>query len=386
MGDYTMYVNGSTVKSARLNGLEIKEIRDANTQTVLWQKKVAEYFYFEDISGNANTLTLTKYNNAPTVNLEYSTDQTNWQTWDENNNVRTYTIPANGKFYLRGDNTAFGGSSNDDYYHFGSNGSINANGNLMTLLDKSGNLKTAGNYAFRRLFQSWTNLKKPPYITATTAGNHSFSYTFAQSGITTSPEIFVTSTTGDYTFANMCYNCKSLTDAGTIHTTDLSNSYTFYETFYGCSALANVPSFTLNSISGGTNHCMYMFRDCTSITDGRNVKLNAQNLGVASLRGMYFHCTSLSIPSEIKATSLSDGNGDTNNGSLAQMFYNCSNLGAIMVHFTSWNGGNCTHNWTYGTKSSGQFYKPTALQQTKNASGNTTDANYIPYNWNVISI
>lgn len=365
--------------------IEIKEIRNTSTQTVLWRKEVAEYLYFEDISGNANTLTLTKYNNAPTVNLEYSTDQTNWQTWDENNNVRTYTIPANGKFYLRGDNTAFGGSHYDDYYHFSSDGNINANGNLMTLLDKSGKSTTAGDYAFFRLFQGWTNLKKPPYITATTAGSNSFSYTFAQSGITTSPEILVTTTTGDYTFSHMFYSCKSLTDAGTLYTTDLSNSYTFDSMFSYCTALANVPSFTLNSISGGTNHCLWMFRACKSITDGRNVKLNTQNLGVASLRGMFFDCTSLTTAPEIKATSLSYSNDTTYEGSLSDMFRNCSKLGVIMVHFTSWNSGKYTYKWTHGTKSSGQFYKPTALLQTKNAGGNTTDANYIPYNWNVIS-
>lgn len=365
--------------------IEIKEIRNTSTQTVLWRKEVAEYLYFEDISGNANTLTLTKYNNAPTVNLEYSTDQTNWQTWDENNNVRTYTIPANGKFYLRGDNTAFGGSNYNDYYHFSSDGNINANGNLMTLLDKSGKSTTAGDYAFLRLFQGWTNLKKPPYITATTAGSESFSYTFAQSGITTSPEILVTTTTGDYTFSHMFDSCKSLTDAGTLYTTDLSNSHTFDSMFIYCTALANVPSFTLNSISGGTNHCVWMFRGCKSITDGRNVKLNTQNLGVASLRGMFFDCTSLTTAPEIKATSLSYSNDTTYEGSLSHMFCNCSKLGVIMVHFTSWNSGKYTYKWTHGTKSSGQFYKPTALLQTKNAGGNTTDANYIPYNWNVIS-
>ena len=96
------------------------------------------------------------------------------------------------------------------------------------------------------------------------------------------------------------------------------------------------------------------------------LKLNATSLGVASYRGMFFDCKKLVTPPEIMATALSDGNGDAANGSLAQMFYNCTKLASIKVHFTSWNSGNYTRNWTYGTKSSGTFYKPSTLPSTKN--------------------
>ena len=352
--------------------------------------ELPNYLCFADASGSSNTLTLTKYNTngqAPTTNLEYSTDKVNWNTWVETNNVRSYTIPANGKVYLRGDNTAFGyGDNTTDYHNFSSTGNINASGDLMTLLDKSGNLRTVGVAAFRQIFRNWSNLKTPPSISATTAGRLSFNNAFSYSGITSSPEIFVTETTGQSSFYQAFYHCESLVNAGAIHTTDLTNAHTFSETFYYCTALVKAPSFTLNSINGGTNHCMYMFRGCTNLTNVSALKLNATSLGVASYRGMFFECKNLVTPPEIMATALSSGEGDTANGSLAQMFYNCTKLASIKVHFTSWNSGNYTRNWTYGTKSSGTFYKPSSLPSTKNTSGNTTNPHYIPYNWSVSNI
>ncbi len=386
----TLTIGGKTVQDITIGAKQVKSIYDNTNQVLLWEKTTPNYLCFTDASGSSNTLTLTKYNTngqAPTTNLEYSIDKVNWNTWVETNNVRSYTIPANGKVYLRGDNTAFGyGDNTTDYHNFSSTGNINASGDLMTLLDKSGNLRTVGVAAFRQIFRNWSNLKTPPSISATIAGRLSFNNAFSYSGITSSPEIFVTETTGQSSFYQAFYHCESLVNAGAIHTTDLTNAHTFSETFYYCTALVKAPSFTLNSINGGTNHCMYMFRRCTNLTNVSALKLNATSLGVASYRGMFFDCKNLVTPPEIMATALSDGNGDAANGSLAQMFCNCTKLASIKVHFTSWNSGNYTRNWTHGTKSSGTFYKPSSLPSTKNTSGNTTNPHYIPYNWSVSNI
>lgn len=370
--------------------LRVKEIKNNDNGTIYIDPYYIDYLCFTDTSGSENTLTFRKYNTngqAPTVSLEYSTDKENWTTWTESNNVRTYTIPANGKVYLRGDNTAFGyGDNLTDYHNFSSTGTINASGDLMTLLDKSGKLRAVGVAAFRQIFKNWANLKTPPSISATTADRLAFNNAFTSSGITSSPEIFVTTTTGRSAFYQAFYQCQSLVDAGDIHTTDLTDDYTFSETFYGCTALVKAPSFTLNSINGGTNHCMYMFRGCTNLTNVSALKLNATSIGVASYRGMFFDCKNLVTPPEIMATALSNGYGDTANGSLAQMFYNCTKLASIKVHFTSWSSGNYTKKWTYNTKSTGTFYKPSSLPSTKNTGGNTTNPNYIPYNWTVSNI
>lgn len=438
--------------------------------------ELPNYLCFADASGSSNTLTLTKYNTngqAPTTNLEYSTDKVNWNTWVETNNVRSYTIPANGKVYLRGDNTAFGyGDNTTDYHNFSSTGNINASGDLMTLLDKSGNLRTVGVAAFRQIFRNWSNLKTPPSISATTAGRLSFNNAFSYSGITSSPEIFVTETTGQSSFYQAFYRCESLVNAGAIHTTDLTTAHTFSETFYYCTALVKAPSFTLNSINGGTNHCMCMFKGCSSLTSASNITLNATtipnsayeqmfyecsalvtpptitssaltisdrgllqmfrkctslttapNLNIATLdssgirhcydlfrecssltdvtkvklnatvlynqsyHSVFYGCTNLVTPPEIKATSYYSDSSSTTNGSFCEMFYNCSKLSTIKVHFTTWdNNGRGTKNWTYGTKSSGTFYKPSSLPSTKNTSGNTTNPDFIPYNWSVSNI
>lgn len=368
--------------------LRVKEIKNNDNGTIYIDPYYIDYLCFADASGSSNTLTLTKYNTngyAPTINLEYSTDKVNWTTWVETNNARSYTIPANGKVYLRGDNTAFGNTQNNtDYHNFSSSGNVNASGDLMTLLDKSGRLRSVGDAAFRKLFQDWTKLKSAPTISAVSAGFLSFNNAFTNSGITSSPEIFVTTVNSRSSFYAAFKDCSSLTTAGAIHITNL-NGYTLGSLFENCTSLTTAPSLTVSSISG-ENSCYNMFKGCTNLTNVSALKLNATSLGVASYRGMFFDCKNLVTPPEIMATALSNGDGDTANGSLAQMFYNCTKLASIKVHFTSWSSGNYTKNWTYGTKSSGTFYKPSSLPSTKNTSGNTSNPNYIPYNWTVTNI
>ena len=454
--------------------LRVKEIKNNNNGTIYLDPYYVDYLCFTDASGSSNTLTLTKTDTgglAPSVNLEYSTDKVNWTTWTETNNVRTYTIPANGKVYLRGDNTAFGNTQNDtDYHNFSSSGNVNASGDLMTLLDKSGRLRSVGGAAFRRLFQNWTNLKSAPTISATSAGFLSFNNAFANSGITSSPEIFVITVDGRSTFYAAFKNCSSLTTAGAIHTTNL-NGYTLGSMFENCTSLTTTPSFTISSISeanacytmfkgctsltsasnitlnattipnsayeqmfnecsalvsaptitssaltigdrglqqmfrnctslttapnlnistldsSGIRHCYDLFRNCSALTDVTKVKLNATTLYNQSYHSVFNGCTSLVTPPEIMATTYFSDSTSTTNGSFVEMFYNCSKLSTIKVHFTTWqNNGRGTKMWTYGTKSSGTFYKPSTLPSTKNTSGNTTNPHYIPYNWTVTNI
>ena len=325
----SIVIGNKTISSIQIGNKTVERIEIGGKTAY----ELPDYLCFTDVSGSSNTLTLTKNGNAPTVSLEYSTDKVNWTTWTENNGVRTYIIPANGKVYLRGDNTAFGYSQNNtDYHNFSSTGNVNTSGDLMTIIDKTGQTKTIETAAFKLLFINWTTLITAPSISATTVGENGMN--------------------------NM---------------------------FYGCSNLVSTPSMTISSINGG-GACNNMFNGCSSLTDTSGLKLNATSLPNGAYKQMFRGCSNLVTPPEIMATSLSDGSGNTQNGSLAYMFYGCSKLNTIKVHFTSWNSGNCTRDWTYGTKSSGTFYKPSSLPSTKNTSGNTSNPHYIPYNWTVTNI
>ncbi len=188
------------------------------------------------------------------------------------------------------------------------------------------------------------------------------------------------------TFYEMFRGCTSLVNASGITATKTTEwkGRLFGGMFNGCTALTSTPTITIGSLTSGTGaHCNSMFRDCTSLTTV-NMQLNATTLYTAAYKVMFYGCTSLVNAPEIKATSISGESG--NNGALADMFNRCSKLNTIKVHFTSWNSGNYTQNWTYGTKSTGTFYKPSSLPSTKNTSGNTTNPHYIPYNWTITNI
>ena len=136
MGDYIMRIDGQTVKGASINGSDIKEIRNATTQTVLWRKPAPNYFYFEDRSGAANSISITKTGDqAEWLSLEYSTDKQTWSTWDFS---QTLTIPANGKVYLRGDNATYGFGFNSNNYHtFNCTGNYAVGGDVWSIMDGS---------------------------------------------------------------------------------------------------------------------------------------------------------------------------------------------------------------------------------------------------------
>lgn len=283
-----------------------------------------------------------------------------------------------------------------------------------------------GTYAYSQLFYGCTDLKLSPHLLpATNVSGSGYDYMFCGCSALEVMPIISATDFGNNACRDMFYGCSALTQqwvSATVtdstktnisFTIASSNSNAFKEMFRGCTSLVNAsgitatkttewhtsvfagmfngctsltstPTITIGSLASGTNsHCHSMFNGCTSLTTV-NMQLNATTLYYGSYKLMFSGCTSLVNAPEIKATTLSDGSGNTDNGSLAYMFQNCSKLASIKVHFTSWNSGSCTKNWTYGTKSTGTFYKPSSLPSTKNASGNTTNPHYIPYDWTVV--
>ena len=229
--------------------------------------------------------------------------------------------------------------------------------------------------------------------------------------LTTAPSLTISSMSDTNCCANMFYGCSSLTDASNIRLNAVTvTDHSYYYMFYNCSSLTTAPVFTASDItvenygmnamfrgSGlttapsvkivneGVQGTDSTFRECSSLTDASNFKLNATSLDKRSCYTMFQDCSNLVTPPEIMATTLYGNTSDSGQGSLAGMFRNCSKLNTIKVHFTSWNT-QATQNWTYGCKNSGTFYKPTSLPATKNASGNTSNPHYIPYNWTITNI
>ena len=70
---------------------------------------------------------------------------------------------------------------------------------------------------------------------------------------------------------------------------------------------------------------------------------------------MFEGCSSLTTAPDLPATALA-------NSCYRGMFYGCSSLSSITVHFTDWDGAtDATSFWVYGVAPSGEFHCPDAL-------------------------
>lgn len=336
---------------------------------------------FHDVSGSANTLTLTKTGKPAAVGLEYSTDKVNWSTWNESNGVRTYSIPANGTVWVRGNNSGFSESSSN-YYKFAFSKNAHSNGTVMSLVDKTcQSAVIPSNGAFRQLFQGSTTLKKAPALTANGLKDSCYYGTFdGCSGLADVSNIQLGArvvSASAYTI--MFRGCSSIVTPPTFTNVALTaGTGSMNDMFKNCSSMTSVPSMNVGSVSA--NSFWSAFYGCTSITDASPIKLNAVNMFSNCYRGMFSGCTGLVTAPEIMGTDFANASGCFN-----LMFANCTSLKTIKVHFTSWDT-NQTSNWTQGVGSTGTFYKPSSLPSTKNSSGNPSGSDYIPYNWNVANI
>lgn len=450
-------------ESITIGGKDVSSIAIAG-ETV-WNKQAlitSPLRVVNNVAGSAITVTLTRNGSPADINIEYSTDNVNWNTWTETNGVRSMSIAQNGNLYLRGNNPngLNPTNSDSDYYSFTADKKYAMAGDIRSLVSRY-EIDDLPNSCFRRFFFNSTTLEVASYmrLPATRPGRWAYLHLFnGCTGLISAPhELPATNLVNSNNYDGRCYgfmfkNCSSLTTMPRIKATDFGfqscyemfknctsltqqwasdtvsvntkekisftiesgndTTQCFYGMFYGCtalvdasgivatqttnwkeavcqnmfrdcSALTSAPSITFGSFASGYSHCQGMFQGCTSLVSTPNIHLDAPTLYALTYKNMYYGCTHLTTAPEIKATTLTDSGTNHENGSLAIMFYNCSSLTYIKVNFTDWNNGYYTQQWTYGLPSSGRFDCPSGLAQTKNASGNTTNPHYIPYNWSI---
>lgn len=106
---------------------------------------------------NGGTITLTKTGSPTVVELEYSIDGgATWQVWEEAGNVRSITLAAGQKMYVRNTSetsTIFSKDTNN-YYYFIITGACYCGGPLESLLCKDKGNAIETEYCFYRLFRS----------------------------------------------------------------------------------------------------------------------------------------------------------------------------------------------------------------------------------------
>ena len=118
--------------------------RSANSVPEGWnvEEYIPDYFYVEDCSGEANTLTITKSDvNAPDVNVEYSYDGKGWTAAPTTTvDGISIAVPANSKVYIRGVNATWNaydyinGISEHRYNTINCAKNYNIGGNIMSVI------------------------------------------------------------------------------------------------------------------------------------------------------------------------------------------------------------------------------------------------------------
>ena len=254
-----MSINLDNVTNILLGNTPVEQVTDSQGN-VLWSAAIdpsTVHFYVEDISGAANTLSIVKENtNAPTIEVFYSTDQTNWSSMGSTSTTGiTATIPANGRLYLKATANAWGGSG--VYNSITASGNHNVGGNIMSLL-------YGDNFKDKTVFPS--------------GSTSNFQYLFMSDNKLVSAENLVLPAT---TLASYCYNgmfggCTSLTTAPALPATTLAGSC-YYQMFSSCTSLTTAPELPATTLA---EQCYYsMFRGCTSLN---SVTTYAQDISATS--------------------------------------------------------------------------------------------------------
>ncbi|MEE1062030.1 MAG: leucine-rich repeat protein, partial [Paludibacteraceae bacterium] len=206
----------------------------------------------------------------------YSFDGKTWTPLLNNENITLENVGD--RVYFKGYNPngfdqtmSYGGPR----LQFVMNGSISANGSVMSLIDGKGE----------------TNIIPNSFC---------FSWMFTDCDITHAPELPATSLT-EGCYQGMFSRCRYLKEAPELPATKLANSC-YNEMFNGCSSLTIAPDLPATEL---TDFCYAeMFVDCESLTQAP--KLHATKLAKSCYGGMFIRCTSLTEAPELPATTLAD--------------------------------------------------------------------------------
>ena len=193
---------------------------------------------------NGGDITLTKNGSPTEVTLEYLLEGTpNWITWTESSNVRTITLTAGQKVFIRNTSETQTSFSVDasNYYQFAFTGTVETHGNINSLLCKNAeSVISLTSFCYAFVFNACTSLITAPNLPANTLA--------------------------DYCYYRMFQNCTSLTTAPELPSTTLVQSC-YAHMFRECTSLIVAPELPANTLVA---YCYYaMFHSCTSLRDIR---------------------------------------------------------------------------------------------------------------------
>ena len=213
--------------------------------------------------------------------LYYSTDTINWSEW--NGTQISSAIDNNTHYiYLCGLRNMYIAGSTKNFVLTTSvvNGTIQCSGNIETLLDfemvAQGEHPSMMDNCFANLFYDCSTLTTAPSLPATRLASRCYESMFAY--------------------------CLSLINAPSLPATTLADEC-YASMFYSCSSLTTAPSLPAMTMSPSCYNAM--FSSCTSLTTAPS--LPATTLASYCYAGMFAWCRLLTTAPSLPATTLADG-------------------------------------------------------------------------------
>lgn len=276
-------------------------------------------FRFENADNSPVFIELSKsgtYGSPSNITLSYSSDGSTWSTWDSSVHPYTfeYEIPVGGTLYLKGDNWGTGNhayGNNGNWWHFTADGDVECHGNIMYLVDSTGQSLTAK--PFSHLFDGMAeHLLTAPELPATTLVNNCYLALFSGcTSLVEAPELPATSLVKDC-YASMFSGCTSLVNTPNLPATAMAENC-YASMFYGCSSITVQPTLVGEVLASGCYQGM--FRG-TSITTAQLPQV--MNLETSCYLQMYAD-TLISAAPELPATRMF-------RSAYSGMFYGCTRL------------------------------------------------------------
>lgn len=345
--------------------------------------------YLRFTAREASTITR---NSGYTSSLEYSVDGKVWNTFDSST---TISLSVGETVYFKGSNQTLA-SSDSNYTQFVMTGSIEASGNIMSLLygdNFDGKLTMPKNNTFNSLFKDCTALRTPPELPATSFKAACYKSMFMGcSNLLVAPVLpAINVNGGGYEYTNMFYGCTSIVAAPELPATTLSYGC-YSHMFEGCSSMTTPPA--LPAVKAEGECYSSMFKGCTSLVTCPTIF--ATSVSYASFRSMFENCRAMTSVPALPSTTLANYcyygmfkncASITNapelpaatlvNNCYSQMFYNCAKIDYIKMLATYISATGSLSNWLYGVSSTGTFVKSASM--TTLPSG----ASGIPNGWDV---
>jgi len=338
-----------------MNGFNLSDIQDAKLGTTqlssiylgstkLWPTTPIdysqEYFTIESLEDN-NTLSWKINGNVSAKTIYWSTDKTNWISVSSSSSGNTITTLDTGdKIYLKGSNSAYGGTWGT-YTYFVSSGKFNVYGNVMSLINNDdfvGKTTFSANFTLYHLFHATkivdaSNLILP----ATTLKNNCYDSLFTDCTLMT--------------------KCPKVLPATTL-------IYYCYSGMFARTSIVTPPKIKATKLAESC--CRTMFIGCASLTTAP--ELPVTTLATECYRGTFNDCTALTTAPELPATTLVSG-------CYTNMFKGCTSLNYIKAMFTTTPSNTYTQDWVNGIAASGTFVKNIS------ATWDVTGINGIPSGW-----